>query len=59
MLALVKTAAGPGLTLAEVPEPEPGINDVKIRVQQDRDLRHGPPHRVVGRVGGEHHHSRR
>jgi threonine 3-dehydrogenase len=34
MLALVKTAAGPGLTLAEVPEPDPGINDVKIRVRK-------------------------
>jgi threonine 3-dehydrogenase len=30
--ALVKEEAGPGLTLAEVPEPEVGINDVLIRV---------------------------
>jgi threonine 3-dehydrogenase len=34
MLALVKAAPGPGLTLAEVPEPDPGINDVKIRVRK-------------------------
>ena len=34
MLALVKTAAGPGLTLTEVPEPEIGINDVLIRVHK-------------------------
>ncbi len=34
MLALVKTAAGPGLTLTEVPEPNLGINDVLIRVHK-------------------------
>ena len=34
MLALVKTAPGPGLSLEEVPEPVPGINDVKIRVRK-------------------------
>ena len=28
MLALVKTAAGPGLELREVPQPTVGINDV-------------------------------
>src|SRR3979411_2496124 len=32
MKALVKSSAAPGLWLADVPEPEPGINDVKIRV---------------------------
>ncbi len=32
MLALVKTAPGPGLALREVPEPEIGINDVLVRV---------------------------
>ncbi len=32
MLALVKPAAGPGLELCEVPQPEFGINDVLIRV---------------------------
>ena len=32
MKALVKSRAEPGLWLADVPEPEPGINDVTIRV---------------------------
>jgi NADPH:quinone reductase-like Zn-dependent oxidoreductase len=32
MKALNKRAAGPGLTLAEPPEPAPGANDVKIRI---------------------------
>ena len=34
MLALVKTVAGPGLSLERVPEPVPGINDVLIRVRK-------------------------
>ena len=34
MLALVKTQAGPGLELTEVPEPAAGINDVLIRVRK-------------------------
>jgi threonine 3-dehydrogenase len=34
MLALVKNAAGPGLELTTVPEPEIGINDVLIRVHK-------------------------
>jgi threonine 3-dehydrogenase len=34
MLALVKTSAGPGLELREVPAPEMGINDVRIRVHK-------------------------
>jgi threonine 3-dehydrogenase len=34
MLALVKTAPGPGLELLEVPRPEIGINDVLIRVHR-------------------------
>ena len=34
MLALVKTKAGPGLEMAEVPEPAVGINDVLIRVRK-------------------------
>jgi threonine 3-dehydrogenase len=34
MLALVKTAPGPGLSLETVPEPQPGINDVLIRVRK-------------------------
>ena len=34
MLALVKTAPGPGLELREVPRPEIGINDVLIRVRK-------------------------
>ena len=33
MRALVKTAAGPGLELTEVPEPAMGIDDVRIRVR--------------------------
>ena len=34
MLALVKTHAGPGLELMEVPSPEVGINDVLIKVHK-------------------------
>jgi threonine 3-dehydrogenase len=34
MKALVKKEAAPGLWLEDVPEPEPGINDVKIRVKR-------------------------
>jgi threonine 3-dehydrogenase len=34
MLALVKTTAGPGLDLIEVPRPDIGINDVLIRVHK-------------------------
>jgi len=34
MLALVKTAPGPGLELREVPEPVIGINDVLVRVHR-------------------------
>lgn len=34
MLALVKTAPGPGLELRDMPEPEVRINDVLIRVQR-------------------------
>jgi threonine 3-dehydrogenase len=34
MLALVKTAPGPGLELREVPEPQVGINDVLVRVRR-------------------------
>jgi threonine 3-dehydrogenase len=34
MLALVKTAPGPGLELREVPEPAVGINDVLVRVHR-------------------------
>ena len=34
MRALVKTAAGPGLELTDVPEPAMGINDVLIRVHR-------------------------
>jgi threonine 3-dehydrogenase len=34
MLALVKTEAGPGLRLEEVPKPAIGINDVLIRVHK-------------------------
>ena len=34
MLALVKTASGPGLSLENVPEPPMGINDVRIGVRK-------------------------
>ncbi|MBI2762216.1 MAG: L-threonine 3-dehydrogenase [Chloroflexi bacterium] len=34
MRALVKTDAGPGLTLLDVPEPVAGINDVLVRVHK-------------------------
>jgi threonine 3-dehydrogenase len=34
MKALVKAEAGPGLSLQDIPEPRPGINDVLIRVRR-------------------------
>ena len=34
MKALVKTVAGPGLELRDVPEPRMGVNDVRIRVHK-------------------------
>ncbi len=34
MKALVKTKAGVGLTMKEVPVPEPGINDVMIKIEK-------------------------
>jgi hypothetical protein len=34
MRAIAKTRAGPGLELVEVPVPEPGINDVLIKVRK-------------------------
>jgi threonine 3-dehydrogenase len=34
MKALVKSKSEPGLWLADVPEPTPGINDVLIRVDR-------------------------
>jgi threonine 3-dehydrogenase len=34
MQALAKTTAGPGLEMIEVPEPEPGIDEVLIRVDR-------------------------
>ena len=40
MKALVKTRAEVGLWAEERPVPEIGPEDVLIKVQQDRDLRH-------------------
>ena len=51
MRALVKRVAERGLWLEDVPEPTYGINDVLIRVAQDRDLRHRPAHLRLGRLG--------
>ena len=51
MKALVKDQAAPGLALLDVPEPEIGINDVLIRVREDRHLRHRPAHPSLGRLG--------
>jgi len=34
MRALAKTTAGPGLELIEAPVPEPGINDVLIKIKR-------------------------
>ena len=43
MKALVKKKAEPGLWLEEVPIPEPGINDVLIRIEKTSiDRRHVP-----------------
>ncbi len=70
MKALVKSRAEPGLWLADVPEPEMGINDVMIRVLRtgicgtdlhiyncsaNRHLRNGPSHLQLGRLGTEDH----
>ena len=44
MKALVKSREAPGLWLEDVPEPEPGINDVKIRVLCTGHLRHRRAH---------------
>jgi threonine 3-dehydrogenase len=51
MRALVKTAAGPGLELCDVPLPTVGINDVLIRVQRTGicELVSGEGHVVCGR----------
>ena len=53
MKALVKKERARGLWLEDVPEPEPGINDVKIAGEAHRDLRHRSPHLQMGRVGAE------
>ena len=34
MDALVKTEAGPGLTLMQVPKPEPGVGEVRIKIHK-------------------------
>jgi threonine 3-dehydrogenase len=34
MRALIKPSAGPGLELADVPQPQPGINDVLIKIEK-------------------------
>jgi len=54
MKALVKSRAACGLWLADVPEPEPGINDVKIRVLLHRHLRHRLAHLRLERMGAVH-----
>ena len=59
MLALVKTGPGPGLELRDVPEPAHRHQRRPDPRPQDRDLRHGPPHRVVGRRGPRGRSSRR
>ena len=40
MLALVKTAEGPGLELRDVPDPAVGINDVLVRVHKTVSYTH-------------------
>ncbi len=52
MLALVKPAPGPGLELREVPMPGDRHQRRPHPGPADGDLRDGPPHRVVGPVGG-------
>ena len=59
MLALVKTAPGPGLTLTDGPGPGHRHQRRPDPRPQDRHLRHGPAHRVVGPVGGRRPSSRR
>ena len=53
MLALVKTAAGPGLSLETVPDPEIGINDVLIRVHRTGICGTDLHIEALGRVGRE------
>ena len=53
MLALVKTAAGPGLSLETVPDPEIGINDVLIRVHQTGICGTDLHIEALGRLGRE------
>ena len=52
MRALVKARPEPGLWMEEVPVPEPGPNDVLIKVREERDLRHRRAHLELGRLGG-------
>ena len=51
MRALVKAKAEPGIWMEQVPVPEIGPNDVLIKVEEDRDLRHRRPHLELGRSG--------
>ena len=59
MLALVKTAPGPGLELRDVPMPDDRHQRRPDPGPQDRDLRHGPAHRALGSLGGRRRSSRR
>ena len=53
MRALVKARSEPGIWMEEVPVPEIGPNDVLIKVQEDRDLRHRRAYLQLGPVGAE------
>ena len=53
MLALVKTAPGPGLSCESVPDPTIGINDVLIRVRKTGICGTDLHIEALGRLGGE------
>ena len=55
MKALVKKHPKEGIWMDEVPMPEMGHNDVLIKVQKNRDLRHRLAHLQMGRMVSQNH----
>ncbi len=53
MRALVKTKPAPGLDMRDEPVPVIRPDDVLIKVEQDRHLRHRRSYLELGRVGAE------
>ncbi len=54
MKALVKRETNKGIWLEQVPVPTPGPNEVLIKLEKDRHLRHRSAHLPVGRVEPAH-----